>query len=87
MSHDWQTQKAEPFATFKQGARGVKVPKEAVVVFFFLAEEVKPQWAAAETPPLPWTSAVRALLSCRSPQSPLNCRTASITANAPYMLG
>lgn len=48
MAHDWQTQKAETFATFKQGARGVKLPKEAVVVFFFLAEEIKPNWAAAE---------------------------------------
>ena len=48
MAHDWQTQKAETFATFKQGSRGVKLPKEAVVVFFFLAEEVKPNWAAAE---------------------------------------
>ena len=36
------------FQTFKQGVRGVKVPKEAVVVFYFLAEELKPQWAAAE---------------------------------------
>ena len=40
MSHDWQTQKAETFQTFKQGVRGVKVPKEAVVVFYFLAEEL-----------------------------------------------
>ena len=48
MSHDWQTQKAETFQTFKQGARGVKLPKEAVVVFYFLAEGIKPQWAAAE---------------------------------------
>ena len=48
MSHDWQTQKAETFQTFKQGVRGVKVPKEAVVVFYFLAEELKPQWAPAE---------------------------------------
>ena len=46
--HDWKEQRAETFDTFKQAGRGVKLPKEAVVVFFFLAEEVKPQWAAAE---------------------------------------
>jgi hypothetical protein len=46
--HDWQTQKSETFSTFREGARGVKLPAEAVVVFFFLAEEIKPNWAAAE---------------------------------------
>jgi hypothetical protein len=46
--HDWQTQKSETFSTFRDGTRGVKVPAEAVVVFFFLAEEISPNWAEAE---------------------------------------
>src|SRR5690606_36000271 len=38
-------------------------------------------------PPLPCTSARRALATWRSPQSPRNCRTASIMMKTPYMPG
>ena len=38
-------------------------------------------------PPLPWAMAVRAPCTWRAPPSPRSWRTASITANTPYMPG
>src|SRR3990172_6196163 len=40
-----------------------------------------------EFPPLPFTNAVVAPFTCRSPHSPRNCLTASMVAKAPYMFG
>lgn len=47
MSHNYETQRRETYATFKQ-AGGVKLPKEAVVEFIFFIEELDADWGALE---------------------------------------
>ncbi len=46
--HDFREQRADTFETFAKVGRGVKLPKTAVVVYEFVAEEVDTAWAAAE---------------------------------------
>ena len=46
--HDWKEQRAETFDTFKQAGRGVKLPKEAVVVYLFLPDENDANYAPVE---------------------------------------
>ncbi len=46
--HDYREQRAETFETFATVSRGVKLPKSAVVVYEFIAEEVDTDWAAVK---------------------------------------
>ena len=46
---DFRELRADTFETFAKVGRGVKLPKTAVVVYEFVAEEVDTAWAAAET--------------------------------------
>ena len=46
--HDFREQRADTFETFAKVGRGVKLPKTAVVVYEFVAEEVDTAWSAAE---------------------------------------
>jgi hypothetical protein len=47
MSHNYETQRKDTYATFAQ-SKGVKLPKEAVVDFLFFIEELDANWAALE---------------------------------------
>lgn len=42
--HDYRSQREDTFETFRQAGRGVKLPKEAVVVYEFVAEMVDTPW-------------------------------------------
>lgn len=46
--HDYREQRADTFESFATVGRGVKLPKRAVVVYEFVAEEVDTKWAAVE---------------------------------------
>ena len=46
--HDYREQRADTFETFAKVGRGVKLPKTAVVVYEFVAEEVDTKWAEVE---------------------------------------
>lgn len=46
--HDYRTQRADTFETFAKVGKGVKLPKMAVVIYEFVAEEVDTKWAAVE---------------------------------------
>ncbi|MDB5663525.1 hypothetical protein [Cypionkella sp.] len=46
--HDYKEQRADTFETFAKVSRGVRLPKTAVVVYEFVAEEVDTAWAAVE---------------------------------------
>lgn len=46
--HDYRSQRDDTFETFAQAGRGVKLPKEAVVVYEFVAEMVDTPWAKVE---------------------------------------
>lgn len=46
--HDYREQRADTFETFATVSRGVKLPKTAVVIYEFVAEEVDTNWAAVE---------------------------------------
>lgn len=48
MTHDYREQRADTFQTFASAGRGVKIPKNAVVIYQFVAEEVDTRWAAVE---------------------------------------
>jgi hypothetical protein len=48
MAHNFEAQRRETFATFKQSA-GVKLPKTAVVDFHFFIEELDASWSRFET--------------------------------------
>lgn len=48
MSHNYEAQRRETFATFKQAGKGVKLPATAVVDFIFFIEELDASWAALE---------------------------------------
>ena len=46
--HDYREQRADTFETFAKVSRGVKLPKSAVVVYEFIAEEVDTNWAGVQ---------------------------------------
>ena len=46
--HDYRAQKADTFETFRQVGKGTRLPKTAVVVYLFVAEEIETKWAAVE---------------------------------------
>ena len=47
MAHNFETQRRETWASFKD-TQGVKLPKEAVVEFAFFVEELDADWGAFE---------------------------------------
>jgi hypothetical protein len=47
MGHNFEAQRRETYASFKD-TQGVKLPKEAVIEFAFLVEELDADWAAFE---------------------------------------
>lgn len=47
MSHNYEAQRRETYATFKQ-AGGVRLPKLAVVEFYFFLEELDANWNSLE---------------------------------------
>ncbi|MES2666397.1 MAG: ribonuclease E inhibitor RraB [Pseudomonadota bacterium] len=47
MSHNYETQRRDTYASFKN-TQGVKLPKEAVVEFLFFIEELDANWKALE---------------------------------------
>jgi hypothetical protein len=47
MSHNYETQRRETYATFKN-IQGLKLPKTAVVDFIFFIEELDANWGALE---------------------------------------
>ena len=46
--HDYRTQRADTFETFAKVGKGVKLPKMAVMVYEFIAEEIDTKWAEVE---------------------------------------
>ena len=48
MSHNFETQRRDTYATFKQAGKSVKLPKTAVVEFSFFIEELDANWGALE---------------------------------------
>ena len=47
MSHNFETQRRDTYASFKN-TQGVKLPKEAVVEFLFFIEELDANWHTLE---------------------------------------
>jgi hypothetical protein len=47
VAHNYETQRRETYASFKD-IQGVKLPKEAVVEFTFFVEELDADWGAFE---------------------------------------
>jgi hypothetical protein len=48
MAHNFETQRRETYATFKEAGKAVKLPKEAVVEYLFFIEELDANWAKLE---------------------------------------
>ena len=48
MSHNYETQRRDTYATFKAAGKSVKLPKTAVVDFIFFIEELDSNWVALE---------------------------------------
>ena len=48
MSHNYETQRRETYATFKEAGQGVRLPKTAEVDFMFFIEELDASWPALE---------------------------------------
>jgi hypothetical protein len=48
MSHNYETQRRETYATFKAAGTSVKLPKTAVVEYSFFIEELDASWGALE---------------------------------------
>ncbi len=46
--HDYRTQRADTFETFRQAGKGVKLPATAVVVYLFVAENTDTDWKGVE---------------------------------------
>lgn len=46
--HDYRSQREDTFETFRQVGRGMKLPKTAVVVYQFVAEELGTDWAGVQ---------------------------------------
>lgn len=47
IAHNYEAQRRETYATFKE-SKGVKLPKESVVDYLFFIEELDADWAALE---------------------------------------
>ncbi len=48
MSHNYETQRRETYATFKEAGKAVKLPKEAVIDYLFFIEELDASWTSLE---------------------------------------
>lgn len=48
IQHNYEAQRRDTFATFKQAAKGVRLPKAAVVDYIFFVEENDANWGACE---------------------------------------
>ncbi len=48
MSHNYETQRRETYATFKEAGKAVKLPKEAVIDYLFFIEELDASWVSLE---------------------------------------
>ena len=48
ISHNYEAQRRDTFATFKEAGKGVKLPKEAMIDYIFFIEELDANWAALE---------------------------------------
>ena len=46
--HDFREQREDTFKTFATVSRGVKLPKTAVVIYEFIAEETDTKWAEVQ---------------------------------------
>jgi len=46
--HNYESQRRDTFATFKQAGRGVRLPATSVVDYLFFIEELDADWAALE---------------------------------------
>ena len=46
--HDYHEQRADTFESFSRLPRGMKLPKTAVVIYEFVAEDVDTRWAEVE---------------------------------------
>lgn len=46
--HDYRSQRADTFETFRQVGRGVRLPETAVVVYLFVAENTDTNWKGVE---------------------------------------
>jgi len=47
MSHNYETQRKDTYASFKN-TQGIRLPKEAVIEFLFFIEELDADWGALE---------------------------------------
>lgn len=48
MTHNYESQRRDTYATFKAAGKSVKLPKTSVVEFIFFIEELDANWAALE---------------------------------------
>jgi hypothetical protein len=48
MSHNYESQRRDTYATFKEAGKDVKLPKTAVVDFMFFIEELDASWTSLE---------------------------------------
>lgn len=48
MSHNYEAQRRETYATFKAAGTGVKLPKTAVIDYLFFIEELDASWSSLE---------------------------------------
>ena len=48
MAHNFETQRRETYATFKEAGKAVKLPKEGIVEYLFFIEELDASWAKLE---------------------------------------
>lgn len=48
IQHNYEAQRRDTFATFKQAGRSVRLPKESVIDYIFFVEENDANWGACE---------------------------------------
>jgi Regulator of ribonuclease activity B len=48
IQHNYEAQRRDTFATFKQAGRSVRLPKESVIDYIFFVEENDANWNACE---------------------------------------
>jgi hypothetical protein len=48
MPHNYESQRRDTYATFKEAGKSVKLPKTSVVDFIFFIEEMDADWAKLE---------------------------------------
>jgi hypothetical protein len=48
MAHNFEAQRRETYATFKEAGKGVKLPATAVVEYLFFIEELDASWTRLE---------------------------------------